>query len=100
MKHYYTDEEKSTEKQVHIFHAGTKIADGALQTSGGRVLSVAARGTTLEDAVKRAYQGVAAVSFEGMFYRQDIASEALGIQPEEISTQEVLATRWNYMNNV
>lgn len=40
---------------------------------------MAARGKTLEKAVQRAYRGVEAVSFDGMFYRRDIASEALQV---------------------
>lgn len=44
-----------------------------LFTAGGRVLSVAATGETLEEAVSAAYKGVESVHFEGMFYRKDIA---------------------------
>lgn len=59
---------------IHIFHAGTKLIGNDLQTAGGRVFSVAAYGDSLEDAVKRAYQGVEAIKFEGMYFRTDIAS--------------------------
>ena len=45
-------------------------------TSGGRVLSVTGMGTTLREAVDRAYEGVKKISFEGMFYRKDIAHRA------------------------
>ncbi|OAR03028.1 hypothetical protein LLEC1_06857, partial [Akanthomyces lecanii] len=72
-----TDAEAGSQRHAHVFHAGTTLADGALRTCGGRVLSVAARGKTLEEAVRRAYRGAEAVSFDGMFYRRDIASEAL-----------------------
>jgi phosphoribosylamine--glycine ligase / phosphoribosylformylglycinamidine cyclo-ligase len=58
---------------VQIFHAGTKLADGELRTAGGRVFSVAATGTTLDEAVAAAYDGVKTIQFEGMFYRKDIA---------------------------
>ncbi|KAM3443050.1 hypothetical protein MY4824_000755 [Beauveria thailandica] len=70
------DDEVDGQQDAHIFHAGTALVDGTLRTCGGRVLSVAARGSTLEAAVKRAYQTIEAVSFDGMFYRKDIASEA------------------------
>ncbi|EGX89129.1 phosphoribosylamine-glycine ligase [Cordyceps militaris CM01] len=69
--------ESDTQRHTHVFHAGTVLADGALRTCGGRVFSVAARGMTLEEAVQRAYRGVEAISFNGMFYRRDIASQAL-----------------------
>ncbi|KAK2004317.1 phosphoribosylamine-glycine ligase [Colletotrichum falcatum] len=59
---------------VHIFHAGTERVSGELRTAGGRVFSVAATGTTLEEAVLAAYAGVQSIHFEGMFYRRDIAA--------------------------
>jgi phosphoribosylamine--glycine ligase/phosphoribosylformylglycinamidine cyclo-ligase len=63
---------------VIVFHAGTtQGADGRLVTSGGRVLTVTGVGATLQEALKKAYAGVACVSFEGMFYRKDIAHRAL-----------------------
>ncbi len=62
---------------VHIFHAGTALKDGQLVTAGGRVLSVAARGTTLREAADRAYAAAQLISFEGMFYRRDIARRGL-----------------------
>ncbi len=61
-----------------VFHCGTKRvdADGAVVTSGGRVLSVTGRGATLREAVDRAYDGVSRISFDGMFFRRDIAHRA------------------------
>ncbi len=64
-------------EQVHVFHAGTALLNGQLVTSGGRVLSVAARGETLAEAVQRAYEAVALISFQGMHYRKDIAWRGL-----------------------
>ncbi|POR37193.1 Uncharacterized protein TPAR_02601 [Tolypocladium paradoxum] len=60
-------------RDVHVFHAGTKLVDGDLKTAGGRVVSVAALGDSLEQAVEAAYRGVDAVSFKHMYYRRDIA---------------------------
>ncbi|QYS92705.1 Glycinamide ribonucleotide synthetase [Trichoderma simmonsii] len=57
---------------IHIFHAGTKLMGDVLQTAGGRVFSVAAYGDSLGGAVRRAYQGVKAIHFEGMHFRTDI----------------------------
>ena len=45
-------------------------------TAGGRVLSVTGQGATLREAVDRAYAGVRKISFDGMFYRKDIAHRA------------------------
>lgn len=60
-------------KDVMVFHAGTALKDGKLVTAGGRVLAVSAIGTTLREAVDKAYEGVKCVQFEGMMYRKDIA---------------------------
>jgi hypothetical protein len=49
------------------------MLNGTLVTAGGRVMAVSATADSLEDAVKLAYTGVSMVSFEGMFYRRDIA---------------------------
>jgi phosphoribosylamine--glycine ligase len=61
------------EKDVHIFHAGTRRNNGTVVTSGGRVLAVTALGDDLAAARKRAYETVALIKFEGCHYRRDIA---------------------------
>ncbi len=61
-------------KDVMIFHAGTKLQNGQVVTSGGRVLGVTALGTIRAAAVKRAYEAAALVKFNGAHYRRDIAS--------------------------
>jgi phosphoribosylamine--glycine ligase len=60
-------------KDVQIFHAGTKRANGKIRTAGGRVLAVTALGSTIEDARKRAYEAVSRIDFENCHYRRDIA---------------------------
>jgi len=70
-------EEASLLKDVQIFHAGTALQDGRLVTAGGRVLSVAAYGATLQEAVSRAYDAASRISFEGKHYRRDIARRGL-----------------------
>jgi len=62
---------------VVLFHAGTAGEGGAVVTSGGRVLGVTGIGTDLTDALRRAYDGVRAVVFEGASYRSDIGYRAL-----------------------
>ena len=59
-----------------VFHCGSKAVDGKIVTAGGRVLSVTGMGTTLREAVDTAYAGVKEISFDGMFYRKDIAHRA------------------------
>jgi phosphoribosylamine--glycine ligase len=62
---------------VKVFHAGTAGRDGSFLTSGGRVLGVTARATTLPDAVHGAYRAVSSIGFDGAHYRKDIAARAL-----------------------
>ncbi|WP_299986488.1 phosphoribosylamine--glycine ligase [uncultured Ruegeria sp.] len=60
-----------------VFHAGTKAVDGQIQTSGGRVLNVTARGDTLQEARDRAYAMVDGVDWPEGFHRRDIGWRAL-----------------------
>ena len=61
---------------ILVFHAGTGKSGSGLVTAGGRVLGVTALGDTIESAVRRVYQGVDRISFEGMHFRRDIAHRA------------------------
>ena len=61
---------------VEIFHAGTKVANNEVVTSGGRVLAVSALGSNISSARERAYQAAALIRFEGCHYRRDIALSA------------------------
>ena len=63
--------------QLVVFHAGTKGAQEGVVTSGGRVLGVTALGASVQEAIDRAYQGVALVSWPGMHYRRDIGAKAI-----------------------
>ncbi len=62
---------------IKVFHAGTTRRDGSYYTSGGRVLGVTARASDLASAVKRVYEAVSVIGFEGAHYRKDIAARAL-----------------------
>jgi phosphoribosylamine--glycine ligase len=55
-----------------VFHAGTSHAEGRLTASGGRVLTVTARGSTVRDAQAKAYAAVDAIDFPSGFCRRDI----------------------------
>jgi len=60
-----------------VFHAATKIRDGQVIGSGGRVLTVCALGDDVAQARARAYAAAERIHFDGMFYRRDIAFRAL-----------------------
>jgi len=64
-------------EDVHIFHAGTKRANGKIRTAGGRVLAVTALGSTVKEARERAYEAVSRIQFENCQYRRDIALSAI-----------------------
>jgi phosphoribosylamine--glycine ligase len=59
---------------LFVFHAGTAEKEGAFVTNGGRVLGVTGRGNTVQAAIDKAYQGVAAISWDGVQYRTDIGA--------------------------
>lgn len=61
---------------VFVFHGGTKLVDGRVVTSGGRALTVAARGATVREAREKVYDNVRRIHFKDMHYRTDIALEA------------------------
>jgi phosphoribosylamine--glycine ligase len=65
-------------RDAFVFHAGTaQRGDGAVVTSGGRVLCVGGHSDSLEDAARIAYDAVARIHFHGEHHRSDIAHRAL-----------------------
>lgn len=59
-----------------VFHSGTLKKEGLYYTNGGRVLTVTALGSSLEEAATRAYKEILNISFDGMHYRKDIGSDS------------------------
>jgi len=59
-------------EDVLIFHAGTKQEGGRLVTNGGRVLGVTAVDKNVEKAIRKAYDTVEKIRFEGVQFRRDI----------------------------
>lgn len=59
------------------FHAGTKMENENLITSGGRVFGLTAWAEDIASAVKKAYANIGKVTFDGVQYRKDIAHRAL-----------------------
>ncbi len=63
---------------LKVFHAGTALnANNDVVTNGGRVLCVTALGENVSAAQKRAYEGVAKISWNGCFSRKDIGYRAV-----------------------
>jgi phosphoribosylamine--glycine ligase len=62
---------------LKVFHAGTAEVDGKIVTNGGRVLCATALGETVTAAQEKAYQLAKQISWDGMFYRNDIAYRAI-----------------------
>lgn len=59
-------------KESVIFHAGTKLVEDKVITSGGRVLAVTSWGTTMKEALEKSYHNADLLNFEGICYRTDI----------------------------
>ena len=59
-------------KDSIVFHAGTKIDEEKIKTAGGRVLAITGMGRNLDSALKTAYDDIAKIDFEYMYYRSDI----------------------------
>ncbi|HEV7205520.1 MAG TPA: phosphoribosylamine--glycine ligase [Jatrophihabitans sp.] len=68
-------------EQAGVVHAGTRVRDdGAVVSSGGRVLSITATGASLAAARERAYALLATVDLPGGQHRTDIAAKAVAGQ--------------------
>ncbi len=64
----------SVEKDVLVFHAGTKSGnDRAIYTDGGRVLAVVGIGRNMAEAREKVYHNITGIQFQGCYYRKDIA---------------------------
>lgn len=72
---YGLDEVKKL-KDVMVFHAGTKKERDKFYTNGGRVLGVTALGKDLPSSIKRAYEAIRLIHFEGAHFRRDIGKKA------------------------
>ena len=63
--------------ELMVFHAGTSFKDRRIVNNGGRVLGVTGLGTTVKQAIEKAYQGVAVIDWERVHFRKDIGARAL-----------------------
>ena len=62
---------------VKLFHAGTKLNQNKIFTSGGRVFCATALGKNLREAQHKAYSLVESVTFNGAFCRKDIGDKGI-----------------------
>ena len=62
---------------VQVFHGGTALHGNQVVASGGRVLGVTALGSTIEEAIARAYEAASRLRWDGAYYRKDIGRKAL-----------------------
>ena len=62
-------------REVNVFHMGTKLADGKVVSSGGRVLAVTANGKDMADAAAKAYKAAEAIDFKDCYHRSDITQD-------------------------
>lgn len=63
---------ENLDKEIVVFHSGTKMVDNNLVTNGGRVIGITANASTVEEAAKKVYENIKKIGFEGMHYRTDI----------------------------
>lgn len=64
-------------EDVVVFHAGTKLENDQLKTNGGRVATVTATAPRLPQAIKKAYEAVHKINFEGKNYHREIGKKAM-----------------------
>jgi phosphoribosylamine--glycine ligase len=67
----------TVQEDAYVFHAGTKLVDGKVVTSGGRVLCVTALGETVKYAQQQAYKMLQEINFDGAQHRTDIGYRAI-----------------------
>lgn len=63
---------ENLDKNIILFHNGTKKTNDKLVTNGGRVLSFTSLGKTFDEARENIYSNITKVNFNGMYYRNDI----------------------------
>lgn len=67
-------------KDSILFHAGTaKNAEGELVTSGGRVIAVSSMADSIADALKKSYDSIEKIKFDGAYKRRDIGADLMAL---------------------
>ncbi|MGE4610423.1 MAG: phosphoribosylamine--glycine ligase [Paracoccaceae bacterium] len=65
------------DSKLQVLHAGTRVENGKIFATGGRVLGITARGDSLKQAHDRAYEAIEKINWPEGFYRKDIGWRAL-----------------------
>ncbi|WP_066899854.1 phosphoribosylamine--glycine ligase [Streptobacillus notomytis] len=60
------------DKDTQVFLAGVKKEAGKYYTNGGRVLNIVSQAKTREEVIKKVYEELEKISFEGKYFRKDI----------------------------
>ncbi|MBO3445970.1 phosphoribosylamine--glycine ligase [Clostridium sp. CCUG 7971] len=63
---------ENLDKDIVVFHSGTKIVNNNIVTNGGRVIGITAKAKSVEDAATKVYENIKKINFEGMHFRTDI----------------------------
>jgi len=72
---YSTEKEISGIENINnslLFHAGAKLKNNKIVTSGGRVMAITSFGKTHQEATKKSYKSIEKLFFDKMYYRKDI----------------------------
>ncbi|MDQ1168107.1 phosphoribosylamine--glycine ligase [Flavobacterium sp. SORGH_AS_0622] len=60
-----------------VFHAGTKLDNENVVTTGGRVIAITSYGDNFQEAIKKSYQNIDKLSFDKMYFRKDIGFDLI-----------------------
>ncbi len=72
------EEVKALCKDTIVFHAGTKTdCSGRVLTSGGRVLTASSLGRNIDEALRRSYDALEKICFDGKYSRRDIGRDLM-----------------------
>ena len=66
---------ENLEEETFVFHCGTKETAGGLATDGGRVLLVARKAGSFQEAKEKLYQEIEKIDCDQLFYRKDIGGK-------------------------
>ena len=73
----------SNQKDIYIYHAGTKKVNDVIHTNGGRVLNITSLGNTVREANKTALGVINMIEWDGSYYRNDIGWRAIKREDNE-----------------
>ena len=73
-------ERAEADEDAVVFHAGTRVDEAGVRSTGGRVLGVSAIASDFDLAIARAYSAVDKIDFPGGFYRRDIGHRIRNLQ--------------------